>query len=396
MQASPSFQQTEKCVKPVFEAKRISTKGAQRRKATQGHPFPTTEGGLALGTTGGGLAPTTKGAPTTKRALAPATKWLALALLMWGGAGWAQPRMSIHPLMTEHGPRGKRWNALFMQEVAKQNIDMTPEDVVGVFLEPRGGSCKNDDNCLSELGQSTRAHYILITSMFRNGDTYTLSARIVQSGRNKPEDSLIYKTVGPIYVERISRVVEDNNARAAYERLFAELKLGALVAHPDWPLRPPTIVEKRVVETIEKESRWVLTPTGTWVRSEEFEKQFSGRASGMRISAYTLFGVAAASGISAAIFAGLADDNFRAYKNSDIEMDGVVLSGREAEAKKWRNKVTQQKTIAYVGTALAGAALAGGIVLFMLSPERAVAKAKRVQVGVGPLGGAVLSIEGTF
>jgi len=120
----------------------------------------------------------------------------------------------------------------------------------------------------------------------------------------------------------------------------------------------------------------------------------------MRIGAYAAFGVAAAAGIGAIVVAGVADNTYWQYRKLySLKNDERTIPSDKspADAMKHRDRLNAQKAIAYATGGVAVAALAGGIVLFMLSPERAVAKAKRVQVGVGPLGGgAVLSIEGTF
>ncbi|MCL2627042.1 MAG: hypothetical protein FWD46_09580 [Cystobacterineae bacterium] len=325
---------------------------------------------------------------------------LGVGLWLLGAAAFAQPRVSIHPLMTEQGPRGKRWNALFMQEAAKQKISMTPEEVVEGFLEKQGGSCKNDDKCLSELGQATRAHYIIIVSMFRNGDTYTLNARIVQSDRVNPEDSLVYKAVGPLYVQSVSRVVEDNNARAAYEKLFAELKLQSLVSHPDWIFnkKPSEAPAPTIIVGPGTREEWVLLPDGRWVKRAEID-ELSKKTSPMRVSAYALFGTAAAAAITGTVFAGLADDTFRKYRKMETG-EGVVDGKRDlAKAASLRSTTNTYKAVSIATFSAAGAALIAGTTLFFLSPERSLQKAKKqkVQVGFAPMvGGGMFSIGGHF
>ena len=307
--------------------------------------------------------------------------FLLCALWALSAAAWAKPRVSVHPLSVEQGRRGERWNDLFMREVAKQNIRMTPEVEVEAFLETHGGSCKNETRCLRDLGYATRAHYILAGSMLRTENIYTVHARIVMvNGEEVKRVSLD--------MERVSKVSEEANAVAVYDKLFEELKLESLPRSPaDVSLEPP---EKEIVkETVIETETVVRMPDGRLQSKEELRAELNRSMSPVRKSAYVMWGVAGASALTGTTFALMANHNSKKFRNAynhNSGPDNLLLE----EASTFRKKVSTQKTASIVAFSVAAASAIAGTTLFFISPERYL-------VGLAPTeGGAVLSIQGVF
>ena len=299
---------------------------------------------------------------------------------MVGAVAWAQPRISVHPLSVEQGRRGERWNDLFMREIAKQPIAMTPEVEVEAFLGKNNGHCRNETKCLRDLGYATKAYYILAGSMLRTENVYTIHVRVLLL------NGVEVKKVS-LDMERVSKTSEEANAVALYEKLFAELKLDSLPAHPPGvSLYPPEkeIVKETVIETEEV----VLMPDGSLRPKQEVIEEREKGLSPVRKTSYVFMGVAGAAALTGAVFALSADSNFRRF-NRDY---GDVASPEAdiAAAKKLRSKVSTQKTLSIVSFSVATAAAATGITLFYISPER-------VKVSFLPTpGGTMFSLQGVF
>ena len=320
------------------------------------------------------------------------------ALWVAGAAVWAQPRISVHPLMTEQGRRGERWNALFMREVAKQNIAMTPEVEVEAFLEQHEGNCRNEMKCLQNLGYATRAHYILVGSMLRAENIYTLHARVVML------NGVEVKRVA-LDVERVSKTSEEANALAVYSLLFSELKLESLPTHPPGvSLEPPEIIIETKIETVPEQV--VAVPGRGFQRKAELEEQLSQSTSPMRTTSYVFLGIAGVTAASGTVFATMANSNYRKYKRTYTPKDDQGKrtgdTGRIGEdddvraSERLKIRVRNQKAVAITSFSVATAAAATGITLFFISPERYV-KDSKVQVGLMPMqGGALLSLQGVF
>jgi hypothetical protein len=193
-----------------------------------------------------------------KSILTKSAFWFLLGTLWVAGAtAWAQPRISVHPLMVEQTRLGERWNAFFMREVARHNVAMTPEPLVEEFLEQHAGSCKNDTECLRQLGYATKAHYVISGGMYRTENAHMVYVNVMLV------DGTSVKKVGPLRVERISKTSEEANIMAAYKPLFEELKLESLNPHPEVPLEAPVVIIPPPVEIpVEVQVPVILTPTG--------------------------------------------------------------------------------------------------------------------------------------
>jgi len=285
---------------------------------------------------------------------------------MVSAVAWAQPPVSAHPLTVEKGPRGERWNALFMREFAAQNVAMTPEVVVEGFLQRYEGSCKGDMDCLQQLGYATQAYYVLDGHMSRKGDVYTAGARVIRV------DGLVVKEVGPLEVERVSNTSEEANARAVYSKLFAALKLEALPAHP-FAIKPPP--------NDEPPPAFVPPPP-------------DGR---LRTASYSLLGCAGAGVVAGSVSALLANSNHKNYKKRYSTDDTRVLYADvdPMAAQKLSDKVRTQKTVAIVSFSVATAAAIAGATLLFVSPTPQ--KNKVAKLGLAPTAdGFLLSLHGNF
>ena len=313
-------------------------------------------------------------------------------LWMASFASWAQPRISVHPLMAEQGRRGERWNDLFMREVAKQKVAMTPEAEVEAFLEQHGGSCKSQTKCFRDLGYTTQAHYILVGSMMRVENIYTVNMRVLLV------NGVEVKKVS-LNVERVSKTSEEANAMAVYAELFAELKLESLPPHPPGvSLVPPEIIINTETQIVEKPVEMIVVPGGAVKPKAQWVEELSQQMSPMRKTSYVFLGVAGVTALTGTVFALMADNNHRAYKNKYAATDDlrVVAPENIAAARRLTDKVSAQKTVAIVSLSVAGAAAATGLTLFFISPERSI-KSQKVKVGLAPTqGGAVLSLQGVF
>ncbi|MCL2626182.1 MAG: hypothetical protein FWD46_05145 [Cystobacterineae bacterium] len=335
---------------------------------------------------------------------------VAFTAVLVGAQGWAQgakkhkqapppveviillekPRLSALPLETEESPLGRRWNALFMQEVAKQQIHMTPEPVVDDFLATQEAGCPNNPECLAALGRTSKAHYVLQGSMSRTEDAYSVSARILQA------DGIEVKKVGPLQVQHAKNASEDKNAQVALGQLLAELNLGRLNPSPSVSLEEPTIITETVVveKTIEKPM--VLTSMGLRPQTE-IEEELKRGPSPMRKASYGLFGAAGAAAIAGTVFAGLADNDFRKYRKRSVDHDSIVVRGSMdlKETQQIRDRVLAYKVVSITTFSMAGAAAIAGTVLFFLSPERHMKSS--MKLGLAPTeGGAMLSLEGVL
>jgi len=335
----------------------------------------------------------------------------ALLSLLLGAQVWAQgtkkqapvveviillerPRVSALPLEAEQSPRGRRWNALLMQEVSRQQIHMTPEVVVEEFLATRAAGCEDNLECLAALGRSTRAHYVLSTSMDRTENTYTVTGRVLQT------NGIELKKVGPLRMAHLSRLSEDKNVHAVFEKLFAELKLAKLNPSPDVSFEEPriiteTVVEREIIE-VEKPLPMLLMPTGLRPQGE-VEAELRRGPSPMRMASYGLFGAAGAGAIVGTVFAGLADSNYRKYRKFAVpgNMHLVRADVDLQETQRLIEKVSAYKTASIVSFSVAGAAAIAATTLFFLSPERYIKNT--LKVGLAPMeGGALFHIEGAF
>jgi hypothetical protein len=316
--------------------------------------------------------------------------FLVAALWMAGALAWAKPRISVHPLMAEQGRRGERWNDLFMRELAKLEIAMTPGEDVEAFLEERGGSCKAEIPCLRDLGYATQAHYILTGTMMRADTVYKADARVILV------DGTEVKKVS-VRVERVSKTSEEANALAVYEQLFAELNLESLPPHPPGlSLVPPTIIIEEKEKLVDRPV--VLIPGQGVVDQAEVEEKLSREMSPMRKASYALLGVGAGTAAVGGVFALLANKDHRHHKKYLAEGTDRSIKADEdpVAAQKLIDRLSMQKTVAIVAFSVATAATATGLTLFFISPERYVKRSK-VNVGLAPAaGGAVLSLQGTF
>jgi len=316
-----------------------------------------------------------------------------LLCVLWAlsAAAWAKPRVSVHPLMTEQGPRGERWNALFMREVSKQNIEMTAEGEVEGFLEAHQGSCKNETRCLRDLGYATRAHYILVASMLRTENLYTLRARVMMVNGEE------VKRV-PLDMERVSKISEEANAMAVYAKLFEELKLESLPPHPAGvSLEPPIKEEVKVLVPVHHDREIVRMPDGTLKPRDEVEELLSQGMSPTRQASYVFMGVSGATVLAGTVFALLAHSNSRYYKREysagppsyNLRADVDV-----ATSEKLKKQIRWQQATSIISFSVATAAAATGVTLFFISPERGK---NRLKAGLVPTqGGAVLSLQGVF
>jgi len=310
--------------------------------------------------------------------------FLLCALWALSAAAWAQPRVSVHPLMAEQGPWGERWNALFMREVAKQNIDMRPEVMVKEFLEARGGSCNNETSCLRDLGYATRASYVLVASMFRTENTYAVHARIV--GVNGVEVKQV-----SLNVESVSKTSQEANAMAVYGQLLEELMLESLPLHPPGvSLERPAVVVEEVTKTKESE----VVPDRGFQPEEKLLEERNRGMSPMRKGAYVMWGVAGATAVTGTAFALLANHNFNNYKKNYADIENPRVAGANtdlAATLELQKKFSTQKTISIIAFSVAAAAAIAGTTLFFLSPEQSL------NVGFAPTeGGVVFSIQGVF
>ena len=325
-----------------------------------------------------------------------------LYIALMAMAAWAQPLISVHPLVTEKTKRGERWHTFFMQELAKQNIILTPEPVVQSFLEERGGSCNNNDPCLYDLGQSTKAHYVLLANLYRSESTYVVSARLVRA------DGIMLKNIGPLSQPRVSNVIEDKNADAIFSKLFAELRLEDLDPHP-----PDVFKEKEIIiDTVLED--WVDVWGWGRMRHEELELRLRTQTSPMRVTSYSLLGTAVVAGLAGGAFGFIAHKNYTTYKErfpgAGVGDTTQITNGSASveEALKYTNRTRNYKIASIAVSSVAGAAAIGGIISFFLSPERYVksnASQKKTEetpkaaigIGIFPTqGGAMLSLQGVF
>jgi hypothetical protein len=120
-------------------------------------------------------------------------------------------------------------------------------------------------------------------------------------------------------------------------------------------------------------------------------------ASALRKTSYALLGASGATALMGTVFALMANSNHRSYKkrySSDDNARAIRADADPVAARKLKDKISTQKTIAIVSVSVAGAAAIAGTTLFFLSPEW---QTKSVSVGFVPTqGGAVLSMQGTW
>jgi len=325
---------------------------------------------------------------------------------MVGAAAWAQPRISVHPLMVNQeelekgNGRAVRWNNLFMQEVAKQNIHMTPEPEVAEFLAQRAeGSCRNNDKCLRDLGYATETYYILSVQMMGVRDENEVEVSFILNARVLRVDGQEMRRVS-VTQNRVSKTSVAANAVAAYERLFKELMLEDLPPQPRGvslvPPRIETVTEIKVVP----EGHYSIPGYGILSESQLKELLSQGMTP-TRKSAYALWGVAGAAVVTGTVFALLAGKNRQKYDiNFSSEYSSkdrsVVSHDRDMTAgKKLRQCISTQQTVSISAFSVAAAAAIAGTVLFFISPESYYKPT--LSVGFRPTnGGAMFSLQGVF
>jgi len=336
--------------------------------------------------------------------------FLVGALWMVGAAAWAQPRIAVHPLMVNQeeldkgSGRAVRWNNLLMQEAANQNIAMTSEEEIEAFLKTQGGSCRNNDKCLRDLGYATETYYMLSVQMMGVRDeneaevSFTINARILRV------DGREVKRVG-VTQNRVSKTSVAANAVAAYKQLFEKLMLDSLPPQPRGVSLVPPEIEKVMVTRVVPEGHYRVPGYGI-LNEKQLKVLVSQGMTTTRKASYSLMGVAGVTAGAGAAFSIMAQSKINTYDKKYVQPDTngrVVRSDEHVDLKEvvdFTKSFNNYKTTYIVLYSVAGAAAITGITLFFISPEsyaKASAKASKVQVGLMPTqGGAVLSLQGVF
>jgi len=326
---------------------------------------------------------------TCMKAMCNKTIWVAMLSTLWavGAAAWALPRIAVHPLEVTEGMDSERWNALWMREVAKQNVAMMPQLLVEAFLQSQGGSCKGEAECLQALGYATKASYVLeakvsalevfVTSDRRvQADGVLREEKVLQptklyvaSARILLVDGTVAEAVS-LEVAPVSGVREEANAMAVYAKLLEELKLERLPSHPGGKAHMEEYLLREPLQM-------VLAPPPP------------AQDKHLRTASYTLLGTSAATAVTGSVFLSVAIRNKDKAKKAKSNPEKYKRSADGYKEKaKWQDKV---------GFSLLGAAgvtALTGIALLIVSKHY---NEQPVSLGLMPTqGGALLSVQGRF
>jgi hypothetical protein len=305
---------------------------------------------------------------------------LFLLAALTSAAASAPPVIAAHPLVLVEALSAKdpELDAMFSLELAKLRIELAgAADVREVLARQPQKSCLGTDDCLVALANATGAAYALLVTVAPDAPKLVASARLVRA------DGSVVRELAARSFERnrsLSRVVE---VRAALRKLLAELDLPSLPAGLPLPVVEPVPLTPRALPAPDAAPASLTPPPPLAAPARP--------APALRLASYVAGGaavVAAGAGVAVKLSAQSDARELAARLDSEGRMpldDPRALQLRQS---------IDSKGGAFRGLLIgAGAALAAGAVMFVLSAPGE--PSSRVSVAVAP-GGAAVYVGGTL